>query len=137
MEGGTTLTVRGTDLGVTFADIQGSTLTLGGRVCTPLSINYIPGQQFVCETTNLGTSGPKDLSLTIGVRVATVTVDSFSAVVPTVSEVSPSLGPVAGGTVVSIMGTGLAVGNQENTIVDLALNGASYVCSIKYVTILN
>ncbi len=116
---------------MTFADILSSTLTLGGTVCTPLSINYIPGEQFVCDTTDLGTSGPKTLSLTIGLRVATVMADSFSAVVATVSGVSPSLGPVAGGTVLSLTGTSLNVGNQADTVVNLELmNGANYSCTI-------
>ncbi len=118
----------GTDVGVT---IQNSTLTLGGVACTPLNMDYIPWRQFVCETTNFVTGGSKNFSLTIGSRVATISAGFFTAVVPTVSSVTPIIGPVAGGTTVTMMGTGLDVGNQEGTRVSLEVSGgSSYACNI-------
>ncbi len=121
----------GTEVGVTFIDIQNSTLTLGGMACTPLNTDYIPWRQFVCETTNFVTGGSKDFSLTIGSRVATISAGFFTAVVPTVSSVTPIIGPIAGGTTVTMRGTGLDVGNQEDIRVSLEVSGASrYVCNI-------
>ena len=120
----------GTDLGVTFADIQNSTLTLGGVACTPLVTGYIPWQQFVCQTTNFVTEGSKEFSLTIGSRIAIVHAGSFTAVDPTVNSVTPTFGPMAGGTKVVVNGTGLNVGNQEDTRVSLEINGSNYVCNI-------
>ncbi len=107
--------MNGTDLGVTFADIQNSTLTLGGVACSPINAGYMPGRQFVCVTTNLVTRGSKDFSLTIGSRVASVNAGTFTAVYPTVNSVAPTFGPRAGGTTVTVSGTGLNVGNQEET----------------------
>ena len=130
VEGGTAITVTGTDLGGTFDDIQSSTLTLGGVVCSPLNTGYTPGRQFVCETTNFVTGGSKNFSLTIGSRVATVSAGSFTAVDPTVSSVTPHFGPIAGGTTVVVRGTGLDVGNQENTCVSLKVDGSNYICNI-------
>ncbi len=115
---------------MTFIDIQNSTLTLGGVACTPLNMDYIPWRQFVCETTNFVTGGSKDFSLTIGSRVATISAGFFTAVV-TVSSVTPIIGPVAGGTTLTMRGTGLDVGNQEDIRVSLEVSGGSrYVCNI-------
>ncbi len=126
----------GTDFGVTFADIQNSTLTLGGVTCIPVNTGCIPGRQFVCETTNFVTRGSKDFSLTIGSRVAIdsriaiVMAGSFTVVDPTVSSVTPTFGPMAGGTTVTVSGTGLDVGNQEDTRVSLNVSGSRSVCNI-------
>ncbi len=111
VDGGTAITVNGTDLGVSFDDIQSSNLTLGGVACSPNDTNYMPGRRFVCETTNLGTVGSKNFSLMIGSRAAIVNAGSFTAVHPIVSSVTPSFGPMAGGTTVAVSGTGLGVGN--------------------------
>ncbi len=132
----------GTDLGGTFDDIQNSNLTLGGVVCSPLNTNYIPWRQFVCETTNFVTGGSKDFSLTIGSRVSA---GFFTAVDPTINSVSPTIGPMAGGTTVAVKGTGLDVGNKENTRVslevdvkqDISISASIYVCNILWVTLLN
>ena len=124
--------MNGTDLGVFFADIQSSTLTLGGVACSPIfTDDYVPGRQFACMTTNLGTKGPQNFSLTIGSRRAIVNADSFIAVYPTVNSVTPTFGPMAGGTTVAVSGTGLDVGNQERTSVSLNISGSSYVCNIQ------
>ncbi|XP_064387556.1 uncharacterized protein LOC135335860 isoform X4 [Halichondria panicea] len=130
VQGGTAITVNGTDLGVTFADIQNSTLTLGGVACSPIITNFMPGRQFACITTNLGTEGPQNFSLMIGSREAIVNAGSFTAVYPSVNSVTPTFGPMAGGTTVAVSGTGLDVGNQERTRVSLNVSGSSYVCNI-------
>ncbi len=122
--------MNGTDLGVTFADIQNSTLTLGGVACSPINAGYMPGRQFVCVTTNLVTRGSKDFSLAIGSRVASVKAGTFTAVYPTVNSVAPTFGPRAGGTIVAVSGTGLDVGNQEETRVFLEISWSSYVCNV-------
>ena len=123
--------MNGTDLGVFAADIQSSTLTLGGVACSPISTDYMSGRQFVCVTTSLGTEGPQNFSLTIGSRKANVNAGSFTAVYPTVNSVTPTFGPMAGGTTVAVSGTGLDVGNQERTEVSLNVSGSSYVCKIQ------
>ena len=130
VQGGTEITVNGTDLGVTFADIQSSNLTLGGVACSPIITDYMPGRQFACMTTNLGTEGPQNFFLMIGSREAIVNAGSFAAVYPTVNSVTPTFGPMAGGTTVAVSGTGLDVGNQEDTRVSLNVSGSTYACNI-------
>ncbi len=122
--------MRGTDFGGTFIDVQNSILTLGGVACTPLITGYIPWHQFVCETTHFLTEGSKDFSLTIDSRVAIVNGGSFTTVDPTVSSVTPTFGPMAGGTKVVVRGSALNVGNQEDTRVSLEVSESNYVCKI-------
>ncbi len=120
----------GTDFGGTFVEVQNSTPSLGGVACTSLITGFKPWYQFVCETTNFVTEGSKVFSLTIGSRVAIENGGSFTAVDPTVSSVTPTFGPMAGGTAVVVSGTGLDVGNQEETRVSLEVSGSNYVCNI-------
>ncbi len=115
---------------MTFVHIQNAILTLGNVVCTPTKTGYIPGRQFVCETTNFVTGGSKEFSLTIGSREAIVNAGSFTAVDPTVNSMTPTFGPMAGGTTVTVRGTTLDVGNQNDTGVSLEDEGSIYVCNI-------
>ena len=127
MEGGTSITVRGRDLGVTVSDLQSGTVTLGEVPCDPVDIGYIPGEQFVCVTNTFTTPGDKSFNVTIGTRQSTTSASpmTFRAIQPTVTGVSPNIGPVAGGSTVYVNGTGLDVGNQGNTTVTFELSGAN------------
>ena len=64
-EGGTTVTITGTDLGVTYDDIVNN-VTISSSPCITQEDGYISGTQIVCETTAF-TSGldPKDLIITV------------------------------------------------------------------------
>ena len=53
--------------------------------------------------------------------------------VVTVTSISPSFGPMAGGSLVSIRGSNLNVGNQENTTVTFQQSGAQAKCDIQWV----
>ena len=136
MAGGTAITVIGTDLGVTFNDINSSQLFLGNVPCIPINPEeYIPGTKFVCETTRYVTSGDKNISLTLAgqttvgsKRISTSTAPSFQALEPVVTEIVPSFGPVAGGTLVTVRGVYLDIGNQQDTVV--YLDGQRGSCAI-------
>ena len=126
--GGTTITVTGTNLGVTFNDINTSQLQLGATHCTPINQNYISGTQFVCETTNFISPGDRNVVLNIGSRNSTSTAPPFQALEPTVTEVVPNTGPVAGGTLVTVRGVYLDIGNRDDTVV--YLDGQTLNCAI-------
>ena len=52
VEGGTTITITGTDLGVTFDDFTNRSITIRGVPCTPTDRDsYIPGRQINCRIT--------------------------------------------------------------------------------------
>ena len=129
VEGGTSITVRGSDLGVTFSDLQSGMVTLGEVPCDPVDIGYISGEQFVCVTNTFTTPGDKSFNVTIGIRQSMTTSTAspivFRAVQPTVTGIFPNIGPVAGGSTVYVNGTGLDVGNQRNTTVTFELSAAN------------
>ncbi len=134
VQGGTAITVTGVNLGVTFADIQNSTLTLGGVACTPIDIDYMPGRQFVCVTNYFGTAGSNDFHMTLygTINVNVNNAGPFMAVNPRVSSVTPAFGPLAGGTTLTVGGNVLRAGNYENTAVTLEVDGGpSYLCNIR------
>ena len=122
-EGGTTVTITGTDLGVTYADIVNDVM-ISSSPCITKEDSYIPGTQIVCETTAFTSSpGPKDLIITVqrGTSSSMVVRGSlFTVVAPTVTGVEPSFGPMSGGTSITIRGTGLNISNVEDTQVTLS-----------------
>jgi len=98
-EGGTTVTINGTNL----ANVAGAQVYFGAAVGTILSDN---GTQIVA-TSPYHVAGMVDVTVaTAGGTSADVTGDKFTFeyVTPIVSSVSPSTGPTAGGTVVTITG---------------------------------
>ena len=120
-EGGTTVTITGTDLGVTYADIVNNVM-ISSSPCITQEDGYIPGRQIVCETTAFTSPGPKDVNVTVqrGTSSSVVVGPSlFTVVAPTVTGVEPSFGPMSGGTSITIRGTGLNISNAENTRVTL------------------
>ena len=120
-EGGTTVTITGTDLGVTYADIVNNVMINSSR-CITQEDGYIPGTQIVCETTAFTSApGPKDLIITVHGAGSSPVVGAslFTVVAPIVTRVEPSFGPMSGGTTITIRGTGLNISNVEDTRVTL------------------
>ncbi len=132
VDGGTAITVMGTDLGVTFADILNATLTLGGVACTIINTDYIPGRQFVCVTNHFGSTGSNIFTMVLYGNIdVNVNADPFIALNPFVSSVKPTFGPMAGGTKLTVRGTALGAGNLENTRVTMEVSGGStYPCNM-------
>ena len=130
VEGGTRLTITGTDLGAAFSDIVEVTLQgTSDMICNVAEYesDYIPGTQVVCETEAFSSLG--DYVVVVEVNCSSVPVLSsgptFSVEQPTVSGVSPEFGPVSGGVEVMISGSQLDTGNTEDTRVEL--NGVECV----------
>ena len=121
-EGGTTVTITGTDLGVTYDDIVNNVM-ISSSPCIMQEDGYISGTQIVCKTTAFTSGpGPKDIIITVqrGTSSDTVVGGSlFTVVAPTVTGVEPSFGPMSGGTSITIQGTGLNISNVEDTRVTL------------------
>ncbi len=132
VEGGTAITVRGTDLGVTFADVQSSTLTLRDVACTPINTDYIPGRQFVCVTNRFESTGSNVFSMVLYGHIdVNINADPFIALNPSVRSVKPTFGPMAGGTKLTVGGRELGTGNFENTRVTIEISGGpTYPCSM-------
>ena len=119
-EGGTTVTITGTDLGVTYADIN--RVTIGSSACITQENSYIPGTQIVCETTFTSAQGSQVVTITLQRGATLIDVEGpslFTVVAPTVTGVEPSFGPMSGGTSITIQGNGLNISNVEDTRVTL------------------
>ena len=125
MEGGTTITFTGRELGVTFDDVS---ITVGGVPCeTTDREGYVSGARISCITDQASSNGSNLIQITTlsgPVEVGT----QFRVAVPQVVRVVPSLGPVAGGTTVTVYGSDLNIGNTENTGVTI-VDGT--VCEVK------
>ena len=121
-EGGTTITITGTDLGTSFSDFTspGSSIRVGSVTCTPTDPdNYMPGRMISCNTTSTGGStGAERITITLP-NGAGMSNAEFNIVSPRVTGVFPSLGPQAGGTQVTVYGTDLNIGNTQDTRITL------------------
>ena len=121
-EGGTIVNITGTDLGVTYGDIENNVM-ISSSPCITQEDGYIQGTQIVCETTPFTSGpGPKDIIITVqrGTSSSMVVRRSlFTVVAPTVTGVEPSFGPMSGGTFIIVRGTGLNISNVEDTRVTL------------------
>ena len=96
--GGTNITITGSG----FASPV--TLTIGGAAAT--SVVIVNDTSITAITANGGTAGAKDVSVITSGGAATLTGGFTYVAAPTVSGISPSSGPLVGGTPVTITGTG-------------------------------
>ena len=119
VEGGTTITITGTDLGVTFDDFTANSITIGDAPCTPTDReSYIPGKQIRCITTQGVTTGPNALLVSLPSRPGTSDIQ-FILSNPQIRQVTPTFGPMAGGTQLTVWGSNLSIGNIEDTNITL------------------
>jgi hypothetical protein len=116
LEGGTTITITGRELGVSIDDFGPESITVGNVPCTLVNTSYIPGRQVLCTTGKLVASRPTN-SILIRLQTGhfTTSHELFKVATPGVYEVTPSVGPTAGGTRVTVWGTNLNIGNIEDT----------------------
>ena len=126
-EGGTTLTINGTDLGTSFGDII--SITVGSLTCTPIEKSYLVERSISCGI--IGSSSQTQIgSVDVVVRVSRMggadqnATTQFRFGQPRVYSVSPLYGPAAGGTIVGVRGEDLNIGNTENTTVSLVTTGS-------------
>ena len=123
-EGGTIITISGTDLGVTFDEFASNSIRIGtdqnGILCTPIDReSFLPGRKIRCITAGGGTIGSKTIQISISSRSGMSSVQ-FHVVSPQIVKVVPSRGPQAGGTRLAVSGTNLTIGNLEDTKITVA-----------------
>ena len=125
-EGGTTVTITGTDLGTSFGDIV--SITVGSLTCTPIVTSYLVGRNITCNISSGSQTqlGVANVVVTVS-RMGGANQDAttqFRFGQPRVYSVSPSYGPGAGGTIVRVRGEDLNIGNTERTTVSLVTTGS-------------
>ena len=125
---GTSVTVTGTDfvtgMSVSFGGTAGTSVVVGSPTSlTVLAPAHAAGTVDVTVTTGAGTSG-------------TSAADQYTfAAVPTVTAVSPNSGPLAGGTSVTITGTGFMGTGFTTSAVTFAGVAATNVIVVNSTTI--
>ena len=132
LQGGTTITITGSELGVMFSDFQSDSIIIAEANCVPVDTGFVPGTQVRCVTEPFTSSGEKTVVLTLNRDEGTgrATFTNFVVADPTISSVSPTVGPMAGGSTLTVSGTDLNIGNTENTRV--TLNGSDALeCAIQ------
>ena len=122
-EGGTTITITGRELGVTFDDFMTNSIRIGedqtGVPCMPTDHgSYIPGRQIRCITTGGSTIGSKTILINISSQTGESDIP-FRVAYPQITGVFPSRGPQAGGTQLTVYGTDLNIGNSDDTRITL------------------
>jgi len=114
--GGTSVTITGTNLsGVTSVTVGGAAATLGINTATSIVI-----------TTPAGTAGARDVVVTTAGGPVTSTAGFTYISAATVTAISPAVGPISGGTSVTITGTNFT-GATAVTIGGAAATGVSIV----------
>ncbi|XP_056106008.1 plexin-B1 isoform X1 [Rhinichthys klamathensis goyatoka] len=112
VEGGTVLTVSGSNLGQRAEDIQQS-VTVAGVPCTVIPDRYEVSSSIVCETT----ASARELSGHVSVQVKGggigQSAQRFRYQDPVLLGVSPLKGPMSGGTSLTITGQNLLTGRAS------------------------
>ncbi|XP_037831114.1 plexin-B1 isoform X2 [Kryptolebias marmoratus] len=125
LEGGTLVTISGSNLGQKVEDILHSVM-VAGVPCSVVPELYEVSSRIVCRTKPSG-GGKQDL---VSVRVSGGelgwSTHKFCYQDPTVTTVSPDRGPKAGGTTLNITGRNLLTGRPS----DLSISVGGVSCSI-------
>ncbi|CAH1265846.1 PLXNA1 [Branchiostoma lanceolatum] len=105
VNGGTSVTITGVNMGQKFDDIDGG-VTIAGQSCTPIEEQYSISNKIVCTTGQAmtTTSGPVVVQVGGQANQQGQSADIFYYRDPTVTGFSPVVGPQSGGTRVLIMG---------------------------------
>ncbi|XP_068996867.1 plexin-B1 isoform X2 [Embiotoca jacksoni] len=116
VEGGTVVTISGSNLGQRAEDIQ-SSVTVAGVPCSVIHSRYEVSSRIVCETTSSGgeKSGQASVKVTGGGLGLSAQIFSFQD--PLLSSIFPPRGPKAGGSSLTIRGRRLRTGHPSEVSV--------------------
>uniref|UniRef100_A0A8P4G9A7 Plexin b1a n=1 Tax=Dicentrarchus labrax TaxID=13489 RepID=A0A8P4G9A7_DICLA len=116
VEGGTVVTISGSNLGQRAEDIQNS-VTVAGVPCSVIHSRYEVSSRIVCETTSSG--GEKSGQASVKVRGGGLGLSAqiFRFQNPVLSSIFPQRGPKAGGSSLTIRGRRLRTGHPSEVSV--------------------
>uniref|UniRef100_A0A669EFU2 Plexin-B1 n=1 Tax=Oreochromis niloticus TaxID=8128 RepID=A0A669EFU2_ORENI len=116
VEGGTVVTISGSNLGQRAEDIQGS-VTVAGVPCNVIHSRYEVSSRIVCETTSSGREESGQASVTVRGGGLGLSAHRFSFQNPVLSSIFPHRGPKAGGSSLTITGQALRTGHTNEVSV--------------------
>ncbi|XP_055043597.2 plexin-B1 isoform X3 [Misgurnus anguillicaudatus] len=112
VEGGTVVTIFGSNLGQRAEDIQHS-VTIAGVPCRVIADRYEVSSSIVCETTASGRETSGHVSVEVKGGGIGQSAQRFSYQDPVLLDVSPLKGPMSGGTSLTITGRNLLTGHPN------------------------
>ncbi|XP_019121975.2 plexin-B1 isoform X2 [Larimichthys crocea] len=116
VEGGTVVTISGSNLGQRAEDIQNS-VTVAGVTCNVIQSRYEVSSRIVCET--MWSGGERSGQASVKVRGGGLGLSAqiFSFQDPVLSSIFPQRGPKAGGSSLTIRGRRLRTGHPSEVSV--------------------
>uniref|UniRef100_A0A1A8RPX9 Plexin b2b n=2 Tax=Nothobranchius rachovii TaxID=451742 RepID=A0A1A8RPX9_9TELE len=128
MLGGISITIRGSNLGIHKEDIKN--ITVVGEPCTHKEEKYSVSTSVVCEIKAIDPKktpwGQVEVVVNGGKRGTSSMYFTYRDPIPV--EVTPTKGPKAGGTLITISGTFLETGSKE----DILVNVGGVDCSVEH-----
>ncbi|XP_037628792.1 plexin-B1 isoform X2 [Sebastes umbrosus] len=116
VEGGTVVTISGSNLGQRAEDIQNS-VTVAGVPCSVIHSRYEVSSRIVCETTSSGEEKSGQASVKVRGGGLGLSAQIFSFQDPVLSSIFPQRGPKAGGSSLTIRGRRLRTGHLSEVSV--------------------
>ncbi|KAM8829811.1 plexin-B1-like isoform 3-T4 [Synchiropus picturatus] len=110
IEGGTVVTISGSNLGQRAEDIQNS-VTVAGVPCSVIHSRYEVSSRIVCETTGSGGERSGQASVKVRGGGLGLSAQTFRFQDPVLSGIFPTHGPKAGGTSLTVRGRRLRTGH--------------------------
>ncbi|XP_068193310.1 plexin-B1 [Antennarius striatus] len=112
VEGGTVVTISGSNLGQRAEDVQNS-VTVAGIPCNIIHSRYEVSSRIICETTSSGGERRGQASVKVSGGGLGLSAQIFSFQDPTLSSIFPQRGPKAGGSSLTIRGWNLRTGHPS------------------------
>lgn len=109
--GGTYVNISGKDLGSKFEEVQNA-VSIAGIRCAPLRDKYQPSQWIVCRLGPIPSPKLGVVTVALPNRPAVNFHQKFYYKDPTITNIKPSIGPVSGGSMITIYGQNLATGRE-------------------------
>ncbi|KAF3696546.1 Plexin-B1 Semaphorin receptor SEP Precursor [Channa argus] len=116
VEGGTVVTISGSNLGQRAEDIQNS-VTVAGVPCSVIHSRYEVSSRIVCETTSSGLEKSGQASVKVRGGGLGLSAQIFSFQDPVLVSIFPQRGPKAGGSSLTIRGQRLRTGHPSEVSV--------------------
>ncbi|XP_029012283.1 plexin-B1-like isoform X1 [Betta splendens] len=116
VEGGTVVTISGSNLGQRVEDIQNS-VKVAGVPCSVIGSRYEVSSRIVCETTSSGGEKSGHASVKVSGGGLGLSAQIFSFQDPVLSSIFPHRGPKAGGSSLTIRGQRLRTGHPSEVSV--------------------